>query len=123
MTGLVPQVHGRAFEDLAVLGAGEVSQMVFYCIPVLQGVEYDMGRAIAELTAGDMAVFDGDDGVFNVTVGQRVHHNLAVCTELQSKPVRDLAQGVQRKFLHHGYVAAFRLLGFSGSVYIKKIIA
>ena len=46
-----------------------------------------------------MAVFDGDDRVFEVAVGQRVYDDLAVGTELQGDAVRDLAQHIQRKLL------------------------
>ena len=84
LAGLVLQKHRAGLEDAPVAGLGEITAHVAGCagILVLQGFEHDARRPIAELPLGDMAVFNGHDGMFGVPALEVMHDDLAVVPKL-----------------------------------------
>ena len=79
----ISNVDGRRLEDAAVFGLGQVTRMVLELVGIAaQGVEDGHGRAIADFAVGDVAIFDGDDGIFLVIIAQVVDDDFTVRAEL-----------------------------------------
>ena len=62
-------------------------------------VEHGHGWPVADLAAGDMTVLDGDDGVLHV--GEIMHDDFAVRTELLGNAAGDLFQTGEELPVHH----------------------
>ena len=58
--------------------------------------EHDVRRAIADLAARDVAVFDRDDGMLGVLGAHIVYHDLTATAEGRCNALCDLLQGLQR---------------------------
>ena len=98
---LVPDVDGRGFEQLAGGGFGQIAQPVLGLLGVnvlAQLLEHDLRRAVADLAPGNVAVFDGDDGMVGVVFPDFVDDDLAAAAELGGNALGDLAQRVKLKF-------------------------
>ena len=79
----IADVNGRRLEDAAVFGLGQVTRMVLELVGIAaQGVEDGHRRAIAYFAVGDVAIFDGDDGIFLIIIAQVVDDDFTVRAEL-----------------------------------------
>ena len=88
-------------EDLAVRRPGQIAQVV----PGVLGlgrhlIQHHLGRPVAYLPAGHMAVFNVDNGVVRMIAGHIVDHYLTVAAELRSDAHRQLFAHFQTFFLH-----------------------
>ena len=64
-------------------------------------LEHDVRRAVADLAAADVAVFNGDDGVVGALFGKLVDHDLAARAEVPRDPFCDLLQRVHFILAEH----------------------
>ena len=63
-------------------------------------IQHHLGRPVAYLPAGHMAVFNVDNGVVRMIAGHIVDHYLTVAAELRGDARRQLFEHFQTFFLH-----------------------
>ena len=92
-SGIVADVEGGGFEDLAPRGAGEVGQVVRGVRVAPQELGHDHGGgAVPHLASGDLAVFDVDDGALGVLGCEVVDDHLTAGAELCRQGGGDLLE-------------------------------
>ena len=88
----IADIDGRRFEDAAVFSLGQVTRMVLEFVGLAaQGIEDGHGRAIADFAVGDVAVFNGYNGIFFVIIAQVMDDDFTVRAELVSQAFGQMA--------------------------------
>ena len=88
----IADIDGRRFEDAAVFSLGQITRMVLEFVGLAaQGIEDGHGRAIADFAVGDVAVFNGYNGIFFVIIAQVMDDDFTVWAELVSQAFGQMA--------------------------------
>ena len=108
-TVVISDVDGGGFQDLPILGPGQIGQVIveLFGIPS-QGFQNYVRGPVPRLASGDVSVFNGNDGPFRVIGGKIVNHHLAVGAELTGDPLCQRQEKLQRRCIRHVNALLFR---------------
>ena len=105
----VTDENGAGLQNLAIFRTGQVSQTVFQLAGVsLQGFPDNMRRAIAHTAAGNMAVFNGNNGIFQFFGTQIMDNDFAIGTKLTGNALGQVHAEADFKSFHCKF--PFRLI-------------
>ena len=104
----IPDKNGTGFQNLAIFGTGQVSQTVFQLAGVsLQGLPDDVRRAITHTAAGNMAVFNGNNGIFQFFGTEIMDNDFTVGSELTGNALRQADAEANFKSFHYSNPLSF----------------
>ena len=114
----------RARAQLAsVLGARVVGKVILELVRVrAQGLEHHVGRAVPELSAGDLAILYCDDGAVGVIRLQVMDDDLAVASKLSGDALRKAREKLDLRLLHDYSTPFWRVRLSAAQLVVRRVM-